>query len=55
MGDWFAEVIFGGVSLGGATLTRMYFWHVVLLPLFTFTFIGVHLVAVYIQGLAEPH
>ncbi|UCC92660.1 MAG: Ig-like domain-containing protein [Thermoplasmata archaeon] len=54
-GDWFAELIFGGVELGAATLTRMYFFHVLFLPLATITLMVVHLIAVYIQGLAEPH
>jgi hypothetical protein len=54
-GDWFAELVFGGVGLGAATLTRMYFFHVLLLPLATITLMVVHLIAVYIQGLAEPH
>ncbi len=54
-GDWFAQLVFGGVELGAATLTRMYFFHVLLLPLVTITLMVVHLIAVYIQGLAEPH
>ena len=54
-GDWFADLVFGGTELGAATLTRMYFFHVLLLPLATITLMGVHLIAVYIQGLAEPH
>ncbi len=54
-GDWFAQLVFGGVELGAATLTRMYFFHVLFLPLATITLMVVHLIAVYIQGLAEPH
>ena len=54
-GDWFADLVFGGTELGAATLTRMYFFHVLLLPLATITLMVVHLIAVYIQGLAEPH
>jgi hypothetical protein len=54
-GDWFASLVFGGTQLGAATLTRMYFFHVLLLPLATITLMVVHLIAVYIQGLAEPH
>jgi len=54
-GDWFAHLVFGGVELGEATLIRMYFFHVLLLPLATITLMFVHLIAVYIQGLAEPH
>ena len=55
MGDWFADLIFGGFELGAATLTRMYFWHVFLLPIFCIGLLIVHLVAVYVQGVAEPH
>jgi hypothetical protein len=54
-GDWFAELVFGGVELGAGTLTRMYFFHILFLPLATITLMVVHLIAVYIQGLAEPH
>ena len=55
MGDWFAEVVFGGIALGAATLTRMYFLHVVVLPAFTLSLMAIHLIVVYIQGVAEPH
>jgi cytochrome b6 len=54
-GEWFAQLVFGGVELGAATLTRMYFFHVLFLPLVTIALMVVHLIAVYIQGLAEPH
>ena len=54
-GDWFAQLVFGGTELGAATLTRMYFFHVLFLPLATIALMGVHLIAVYIQGVAEPH
>jgi hypothetical protein len=55
MGDWFAELVFGGIAIGAATLTRMYFFHVLVLPAFTLGLMFVHLIAVYIQGVAEPH
>lgn len=55
VGDWFARLIFGGIELGAATLTRMYFLHVLLLPAVAVGVMAVHLVAVYIQGIAEPH
>jgi hypothetical protein len=55
LGDWFAKLVFGGLDLGAATLTRMYMFHIFLLPAFTIGLMLVHLVAVYIQGLAEPH
>ena len=55
VGDWFARLIFGGIELGAATLTRMYFLHVLVLPAIAVGVMAVHLVAVYIQGIAEPH
>ncbi len=55
LGDWFAKLVFGGIELGAATLTRMYFMHVLLLPAVAIGVMAVHLVAVYVQGIAEPH
>jgi quinol-cytochrome oxidoreductase complex cytochrome b subunit len=37
------------------TLTRMYVLHVVLLPVIAASLIGLHIVLVWIQGIAEPH
>jgi quinol-cytochrome oxidoreductase complex cytochrome b subunit len=37
------------------TLTRMYVLHVVLLPIIAAALIGLHIVLVWIQGIAEPH
>lgn len=37
------------------TLTRMYFLHVVLLPVVAAALIGLHIALVWIQGIAEPH
>ncbi|MFA5861909.1 MAG: cytochrome b N-terminal domain-containing protein, partial [Candidatus Thermoplasmatota archaeon] len=37
------------------TITRMYFLHVVLLPIVAAALIGLHIALVWIQGIAEPH
>jgi quinol-cytochrome oxidoreductase complex cytochrome b subunit len=49
-----AKIGFGGLSLSPATLTRMYGFH------WTLSMIGLllsalHIVIVWIQGIAEPH
>jgi quinol-cytochrome oxidoreductase complex cytochrome b subunit len=55
IGPWIAGFLFGGTSLGQATLTRMYIYHVFILPILTFATIGLHVTIVWIQGIAEPH
>jgi quinol-cytochrome oxidoreductase complex cytochrome b subunit len=37
------------------TVTRMYFLHVVALPIIAAALIGLHIALVWIQGIAEPH
>ncbi|WP_115865092.1 cytochrome b [Halorussus litoreus] len=54
-GEWVAQLVFGGFSLGQATLQRMYILHVFFLPFVVTTIIGVHIAIVWIQGIAEPH
>lgn len=54
-GQWVAGLVFGGLQLGQATITRMYILHVFLLPIITYTVIGLHIFIVWIQGIAEPH
>ncbi|AAG19096.1 MULTISPECIES: cytochrome bc complex cytochrome b subunit [Halobacterium] len=55
VGDWVAQLMFGGFSLGQATLQRMYLLHVFLLPFVVTTVIAIHLGLVWMQGIAEPH
>jgi quinol-cytochrome oxidoreductase complex cytochrome b subunit len=54
-GEWVAQLIFGGFSLGQATLQRMYILHVFLLPFVVTALIAVHIGIVWMQGIAEPH
>src|SRR5664279_1062634 len=44
----------GGSTVGASTLTRFYALHVVLLPLLTFAFVGVHLLLMRKHGHAGP-
>ena len=55
LGEWVAQLMFGGFSLGQATLQRMYILHVFVLPFVVTTVIAIHLALVWMQGIAEPH
>jgi len=55
LGEWAAGLVFGGMQLGQATVTRMYILHVFILPIVTYLMIGLHIFIVWIQGIAEPH
>jgi cytochrome b6 len=55
IGEWVAQLMFGGFSLGQPTLQRMYILHVFLLPFVVTTVIAIHLGLVWMQGIAEPH
>jgi len=54
-GEWAAQLIWGGFSLGQPTLQRMYIIHVFFLPFVVTTLIAVHIGIVWMQGIAEPH
>ena len=55
IGEWVAQLVFGGFTLGEATLQRMYILHVFLLPFVVTGLIAVHIGIVWMQGIAEPH
>ena len=55
LGTWVAGFMFGGAELGQFTITRMYVFHVILLPIIAFGLAMLHMVIVWIQGIAEPH
>jgi cytochrome b6 len=55
IGEWVANLLFGGFSLSQSTLQRMYILHVFLLPFVVTTLIAVHIGIVWMQGIAEPH
>ncbi len=46
--------ILGGSQVSGATLTRFFWLHVAILPLFTLGVLGVHLLLVQILGMSKP-
>jgi len=55
VGQWVAQLLFGGFTLGQATLQRMYVIHIFLLPFVVTTLIAIHIGIVWVQGIAEPH
>ncbi|PSP82097.1 cytochrome B6 [Halobacteriales archaeon QS_1_68_17] len=55
VGEWVAQLLFGGFTLTQATLQRMYILHVFFLPFVVTTIIAIHIGIVWMQGIAEPH
>ncbi len=53
MGRWLADFIIGGETIGGATLSRMFAYHVFIIPALIFVFIGFHLYLVIRNGISE--
>ena len=55
IGEWAAQLVFGGFSLSQSTLQRMYILHVFFLPFVVTSLIAIHIGIVWMQGIAEPH
>lgn len=54
LGDSLAQMLLGGTSLSADTLTRVYFYHISLLPVVALILVGAHLLLVVLQGVSEP-
>ena len=54
IGHGLAHFIFGGDTVGGATLSRFFAIHVFLIPACIFLFVAVHLFLVLRNGISEP-
>lgn len=55
IGEWAAQLVFGGFTPSGTTLIRMYIIHVFFLPFIVTLLIAIHIGIVWMQGIAEPH
>jgi ubiquinol-cytochrome c reductase cytochrome b subunit len=53
-GHALAHFVFGGDTVGGATLSRFFAIHVFLVPACIFLFVGIHLFLVLHNGISEP-
>ena len=54
LGDFLAQLLLGGTSLSSTTLSRIYFYHVSLLPVLALVLVGGHVLLVVLQGVSEP-
>lgn len=54
VGDQLAQFILAGQTVGAATLSRFYSFHVFFIPALIFTFTGAHLYLVIRNGISEP-
>ncbi len=54
MGDATAHFILAGDTVGGATLSRFFAFHVFFVPAMIFLFLGIHLFLVLRNGISEP-
>jgi ubiquinol-cytochrome c reductase cytochrome b subunit len=54
LGPHLMELILAGDTLGGATLSRFYALHVIVLPLLMIAVIGIHVYLVLYNGVSEP-
>jgi len=55
IGEILGNMVFGGPELSPATIIRMYYLHVFILPIVGGALMVLHMTIVWMQGVAEPH
>jgi len=53
IGPWLARLLMGGQTVGGATLSRFFAYHVFFVPAVIFAMLGLHLALVLRHGISE--
>lgn len=54
IGSWLQDLVYGGAHLSGMTLTRMFDYHVFIVPGLMMALIALHLYLVIYNGISEP-
>ena len=54
VGEWIVRFLRGGDRVSGATLSRFYGWHVMVLPAITAVLLAAHLALVQMKGMSVP-
>jgi menaquinol-cytochrome c reductase cytochrome b subunit len=54
IGEWLLGLLRGGPDITALTLTRFYGLHMLVLPVATFVFLGIHFVIIRRQGISGP-
>lgn len=54
VGPTLKAFVLGGKEVSGATLSRFYWFHIVVLPVAALLFLGIHLYLIQVQGISRP-
>jgi len=54
IGESLKVFVLGGPEVSGSTITRFFWFHIAILPIFTIAFLGMHVLLVQILGMSKP-